>query len=158
MAPLKVIRNFNHKHWVSKSEAARLRGISRQAIWELVKRGRLVAAAYGRRMYLRRADVLNFKHRKKGRHYRVPATEVISRLKKKRLDPAKWFSMTEAAYTLGLTHQVISDLVRRGRLRALSSDGKTLILRSSLEKFKAGQPAPNPSFFPKPARKRSRRN
>src|ERR1051325_9815311 len=146
MTPLKVIRNFNRKHWVSKSEAARLRGISRQAIWELVKRGRLVAAVYGRRMYLRRSDVLNFKHRKKGAHHRVvPAAEVISNLKKKRLDPAKWFSMTEAAYELGLTHQVVSDLVRRGRLRAFASDGKTLILRSSLEKFKARQPAPNPS-------------
>ena len=154
----KQIRNFNEKQWVSKSEAARLRGISRQAIWELVKRGRLVAAVYGRRMYLRRSDVLNFKHRKKGGHYRVPAAEVISRLKKKRLDPGKWFSMTEAAYELGLTHQVISDLIRRGRLRALSSDGKTLILRSSLENFKQQRPAPDPSFFPKPARKRSKRN
>lgn len=154
----KKIKVFNRKHWVSKSEAARLRGISRQAIWELVKRGRLIVAVYGRRTYLRRSDVLTFKHRKKGRHYRVPAAEVISKLKKKRVDAAKWFSMTEAAYELGLTHQVISDLIRRGRLRALSSDGKTLVLRSSLEKFKAQQPAPNPSFFPKPARKRSRKN
>ena len=142
------IKIFNRQHWVSKSEAARLRGVSRQAIWELVKRGRLVPGVYGRRMYLRRSDVLNFKHRKKGRDYRASSAEVISTLKRKRLDPGKWFSMTEAAYQLGVTHQVVSALIRRGRLRALSSEGKTLVLRSSLEKFKTDQPPPSSSSVP----------
>jgi len=140
LTPPRKIKVFNRKHWVSKSEAARLRGVSRQAIWELVKRGRLEPAVYGRRMYLRRSDVMNFKHRKKGRNYRASSAEVINSLKRKRLDPGKWFTMTEAAYQLGVTHQVVSALIRRGRLRALSSDGKTLVLRSSLEKFKTEQP------------------
>lgn len=144
------IKVFNPKHWVSKSEAARLRGVSRQAIWELVRRGRLTPSIYGRRMYLRRSDVLNLKRRKPGRHNLVPAAEIINTLSRQRLDPAKWFSMTEASHELGVTHQVISALIRRGRLRALSSDGKTLILRSSVEKFKDERPAPDPSFFPKP--------
>src|SRR5579859_2500565 len=146
----KQIKVFNPKHWVSKSEAARLRGVSRQAIWELVRRGRLVPAAYGRRMYLRRSDVLNLKRRKPGRHNRVTAAEIINTLKSRQLDATKWLSMTEAAHALGVTHQVVSALVRRGRLRALSSDGKTLVLRSTIEKFKVERPAPDPSFFPKP--------
>lgn len=155
--PPKQIKVLNRKQWISKSEAARLRGVSRQAIWELVRRGRLVPAIYGRRMYLRRSDVLNFKYRKKGRRSRIPASEVIASLKRKRLDPAKWFSMTEASQELGVTHQVVSALVRRGRLRALTSNGKTLVLRSSLESFKEQRPGPDPSFFPKPQRKRKRK-
>src|ERR1051326_3760204 len=157
IAPRKI-KIFNREHWVTKSEAARLRGVSRQAIWELVKRGRLVPAVYGRRMSPRRSYVLNFKHRKKDRHYRAAAAEVISGLKRKRLDPAKWFSMTEAAYELGVTHQVVSDLIRRGRLRALSSEGKTLVLRSSLEKFKAGQPPPNSAEVSRQERREKRKH
>jgi excisionase family DNA binding protein len=157
LKPPKQIKDFNPKHWVSKSEAARLRGVSRQAIWELVRRGRLTPAVYGRRMYLRRSEVLNLKRRKPGRNNRVPAAEIINTLTRQRLDPAKWFSMTEAAHELGVTHQVISALIRRGRLRALSSDGKTLILRSSLEKYKEQQPAPDPSFFPKSRSKKKKK-
>ena len=156
LTPPRKIKVFNRKHWVSKSEAARLRGVSRQAIWELVKRGRLAPAVYGRRMYLRRSDVLHFKQRKKGRDYRASSAELISTLKRKRLDPGKWFSMTEAAYQLGVTHQVVSALIRRGRLRALSSDGKTLVLRSSLEKFKADQPSPATAPLPPADRKQKR--
>jgi predicted DNA-binding protein YlxM (UPF0122 family) len=152
----KEIKVFNPRHWISKSEAARLRGVSRQAIWELVRRGRLTPAVYGRRLYLRRSEVVNLKRRKPGRHNRVPAAEIINTLKRQRLDPAKWFSMTEASHELGVTHQVVSALIRRGRLRALSSDGKTLILRSSLESFKEQRPAPDPSFFPKPERTRGK--
>jgi IS30 family transposase len=147
------IKVFNDKHWISKSEAARLRGVSRQAIWELVKRGRLVPAAYGRRMYLRRSDVLNFERGKKGRRDPAAAADVIEKLKGKRLDPAKWFTITQASQELDVTHQVIAALVRRGRLRALASEGKTFVLRSTIEKFKTERPAPDPSFFPKPERK-----
>ena len=154
---LKQIRIFNRKHWVSKSEAARLRGVSRQAIWELVRRGRLTPALYGRRTYLRRSDVLNFTRRKRGRSYRVPSAQVIGALKRKRLDPSKWFSMTEAAYALQLTHQVVSDLIRRRRLRALTSDGKTLVLRSTVEKFKAQQPFPNLNSIPTPKNKHKKK-
>ena len=149
-----IIKVFNEKQWISKSEAARLRGVSRQAIWELVQRGRLTPAVYGRRMYLRRSDVMNFQQRKPRAPYRVSAADVISGLKTGRLDPGKWLSMTQASHALGVTHQVVSALIRRGRLRALTAQGKTLVLRSTLEKYKSQQPAPDPSFFPKPAKKK----
>ncbi|HET9837617.1 MAG TPA: helix-turn-helix domain-containing protein [Candidatus Angelobacter sp.] len=154
--PLKQIKVFNEKQWISKSEAARLRGVSRQAIWELVQRGRLVPAVYGHRMYLRRSDVLNLTRRKPGRN-RVPAGELIGTFRNSRLDPAKWLSMTETSHTLGVTHQVVSALIRRGRLRALSSNGKTLVLRSTVEKFKTERPAPDPGFFPKRQQKYDRK-
>lgn len=145
----KQLKVFNPEHWISKSEAARLRGVSRQAIWDLVQRGRLVPAAYGHRMYLRRSDVLNLKRRKPGRYNRVPAAEIINTFRNARLDPAKWLSMTETSRSLGVTHQVVSALIRRGRLRAFSVNGKTLVLRSTVEKFNSERPGPDPGFFPK---------
>src|ERR1051326_3187845 len=154
----KQIRNFNEKQWVSKSEAARLRGISRQAIWELVRRGRLVPAAHGGRMYLRRSDVMTFKYRKRGRPPGVSSPKAVINPTNKRLDPTKWFSIMQAAHELDLTHQAITDLVRRGRLRALASDGKNIILRSSLEKFKAERTIPDPAAFPKPEWKQKDKN
>jgi predicted DNA-binding protein YlxM (UPF0122 family) len=142
-------RNPKTSEWISKSEAARLRGVSRQAIWELVKRGRLTPSLMNGRAYLKRADVLNFEYGKRGPYSRVPAAEVIARaqLKKidrarlKKLDSSKWLSLTEAAKALGITPQAVSDLVRRRRLRKLLIAEKTLVQRSSVEKFRSGQKA-----------------
>lgn len=46
--------------WISQSEAARLRGISRQAIARLVKRGRLSVLAVGGRNLVRKSEVESF--------------------------------------------------------------------------------------------------
>jgi DNA binding domain, excisionase family len=46
--------------WISQSEAARLRGVSRQAIALLVKRGRLPVLKIGGRALVRRKDVEEF--------------------------------------------------------------------------------------------------
>jgi excisionase family DNA binding protein len=46
---------------ISISEAARLRGVSPQAIDRLLMRGRLEAIEIGGRRFLRRPDVVNFK-------------------------------------------------------------------------------------------------
>jgi hypothetical protein len=44
--------------------------------------------------------------------------------------------MIEAARTMGVTRQVIGDLVRRRRVRTLVSAGKTFVQRSGVENFK----------------------
>jgi predicted DNA-binding protein YlxM (UPF0122 family) len=149
MMPIQSSKSRPQKtsEWVSKSEAARLRGVSRQAIWELVKRGRLRPFVQNGRAYLKRADVLNFEYGKRGPYSRVPAAEVIARaqLKKidraklKKIDSSKWYSLTEAASALGITPQAVSDLIRRGRLRKLLIAEKTLVQRSSVEKFRSGR-------------------
>lgn len=53
--------------WISQAEAARLRGVTRQAIAKLVRAGRLRTLAIGGRLLVCRADVLAFEPRPAGR-------------------------------------------------------------------------------------------
>jgi excisionase family DNA binding protein len=53
--------------WISQAQAADLRGVSRQAIARLVKRGRLKGIVVGGRMLIRRVDVESFQPRNPGR-------------------------------------------------------------------------------------------
>src|SRR4051812_39844851 len=46
--------------WVSQAEAARLRGVSRQAIAKLVRHGRLTSVVIGGHTLVSRAEVLAF--------------------------------------------------------------------------------------------------
>jgi excisionase family DNA binding protein len=55
------------RDWISQAEAARIRGVSRQAIWKLVKQGRLRSLAIGGRTLVHRADVVEFEPRPPGR-------------------------------------------------------------------------------------------
>ena len=43
--------------WISASEAARLRGVTRQAIGSLVRRGRLRTLEFGGKRFVNRRDV-----------------------------------------------------------------------------------------------------
>jgi excisionase family DNA binding protein len=47
----------NPNEWISASEAARLRGVSRQAIGNLVRRRRLRTLQFGGKTFVSRADV-----------------------------------------------------------------------------------------------------
>jgi DNA binding domain, excisionase family len=47
----------NPDEWISASEAARLRGVSRQAIASLIRRGRLRTLQFGGKTFVSRADV-----------------------------------------------------------------------------------------------------
>jgi excisionase family DNA binding protein len=53
--------------WVSQAEAARIRGVSRQAIARLVKRGRFRTLFIGGKILLRRSEVKNYKRMLPGR-------------------------------------------------------------------------------------------
>lgn len=46
--------------WISQAEAARLRGITRQAIAKLIKHHRLPTLEVGGRRFVSRTDVLSF--------------------------------------------------------------------------------------------------
>lgn len=54
-------------HWISQAEAAQLRGVSRQAIAKLVRKGRLKSLTVGGHVLVNRADVLAFQPRAAGR-------------------------------------------------------------------------------------------
>ena len=53
--------------WISQAEAARIRGVSRQAIARLVKKGRLRVLRVAGKVLLRRSDVKNFEREEPGR-------------------------------------------------------------------------------------------
>lgn len=53
--------------WISQAEAARLRGVSRQAIADLVKRKRLATLEIGGRLLVRRKEIEQFKANLAGR-------------------------------------------------------------------------------------------
>jgi excisionase family DNA binding protein len=64
--------NFSRKRiapadWISQAEAAQLRGVSRQAISQLVRKGRLKSMVVGGHTLVNRADVLSFRPRAAGR-------------------------------------------------------------------------------------------
>jgi excisionase family DNA binding protein len=53
--------------WISQAEAARLRGVSRQAISKLVRKGRFATMRAGPYTLLRRTDVLAYNRQSAGR-------------------------------------------------------------------------------------------
>jgi excisionase family DNA binding protein len=57
----------NPEEWVSQAEAARLRGVSRQAIAILVKKKRLPVLSIGGRSLVRKTDVEQFVPENPGR-------------------------------------------------------------------------------------------
>src|SRR6478672_4466712 len=126
---------FNTKEWISKGDAARARGVSRQAIWELVNRGRLTTCRFKGRVYVSRAEVMGFARRPRGAAGTGYVRVKTVRLKKKKLDPAKWTYIVEASRETGLPRLAIVDLIRRGRIRKIVSAGKTFVSRAGLEEF-----------------------
>lgn len=59
--------NLNPNEWISQAEAARLRGVSRQAIAKLIKGNRLKFLEVGGHILISREDVLKFEPKKSGR-------------------------------------------------------------------------------------------
>lgn len=53
--------------WISQADAARLRGVSRQAIAKLIKAGRLTGLTVGGHVFVNREEVLAFEPRRAGR-------------------------------------------------------------------------------------------
>ena len=59
--------SINPSEWISQAEAAELRRVSRQAISQLVQKGRFRTLEIGGRMLVHREDVMNFEPEKGGR-------------------------------------------------------------------------------------------
>lgn len=55
------------ENWISQAEAARMRGVSRQAIARLIRRERLEVLKVGGRSLVRRCDIERFTPRAAGR-------------------------------------------------------------------------------------------
>ena len=53
--------------WITPAEAARIRGVSRQAIARLIRRGRFNTTEFGGRTFLNRREVEQFRALRRGR-------------------------------------------------------------------------------------------
>ena len=61
------ILNINNSVWITQAEAARIRGVSRQAIGKLVKKKRLETYIVGTVIFVNKTDVENYKILNSGR-------------------------------------------------------------------------------------------
>jgi excisionase family DNA binding protein len=61
------LTDFDTSDWISQSEAARVRGVSRQAIARLVRKGRFQTLRLGGRTLVRASEVRDFKAEPPGR-------------------------------------------------------------------------------------------
>jgi excisionase family DNA binding protein len=152
--------------WISQSEAARLRGVTRAAISALVKRNRLKTLKIGGKNLLNRTDIENYQPQPRGpkpkeRHKEAESTPPPDRRKssppqgRTRMkstsqqnkylinksnndqDLHKYISQAEAARIRGVSYQAITDLIKRGRLTTAIVAGRPVVLRSEVENFVA---------------------
>ena len=70
-------QNFRPEEWVSQAEAARIRGVSRQAIARLIRKGRFTPLAIGGHLILRRAEVEKYRAELPGRPTNERKTEIV---------------------------------------------------------------------------------
>ena len=158
---------FDISAWISQSEAARLRGVTRAAISALVKRDRLKTLKIGGKNLLNRADIENYQPQprgpkpKKEKRKEVESTPTPDRrqstmpqgrtrtqspsqqnkylINKRDNDQElqKYISQAEAARIRGVSYQAITDLIKRGRLTTAIVAGRPVVLRSEVENFVA---------------------
>ena len=69
---------FDASAWISQSEAARLRGVSRQAIASLAKKNRFKTLNIGGKDLVNRMDVVNYQNKPRGPKTRKKQKEIAS--------------------------------------------------------------------------------
>ena len=144
--------NDRFGNYISQTQAARIAGISRQSIANLVRRGYFTAKAVAGRVLILRSEAEAFVPRPKGRPRKETSATKLP-LKKQfeifnRGISKEYISQAEAARSRGVSQQAIANLIRRGKLIAVTVAGRTLVLRSDVEAF---VPQPNQGRLPKKA-------
>jgi predicted DNA-binding protein (UPF0251 family) len=152
----KFRKSVRPEGWISQAEAARIRGVSQQAIDNLVKRNRFKTLKLGGKTLLNRADVENYQPHPPGPRASKNRSEAESTLsREERTQPPRkrnkylryaesndgvlgdYISQSEAARIRGVARQSIADLIERGRLTSVTVAGRTLVVRSEVENFVA---------------------
>jgi predicted DNA-binding protein (UPF0251 family) len=62
-----MAHSFKPGEWISQAQAARIRGVSRQAIARLIRKGRFKPLEIAGRLFLRRAEVESYQAERPGR-------------------------------------------------------------------------------------------
>jgi plasmid maintenance system antidote protein VapI len=138
--------------YVSQVKAARILGVTKQAITYLVRQGYLTTKAIAGLTFVLRSDVEFLAARSKGRPSKqIHAKENRSKKSVAGIGPKnleKYATQAEAARIRGVSQQAIANLIRRGKLLAVAVAGRTLVLRSEVEAF---VPQSKPGLSPKKA-------
>ena len=74
---------FNPEDWISMAAAARIRGVSRAAIADLVRRGRLKSCKIGDRALVNKSELLVFEPKSIGRPRKTVSKNVVKKRAKK---------------------------------------------------------------------------
>lgn len=118
--------------WMTQAEAARLRRVSRQAINQLVRMGRVRTLVVGRRVLVNAEDIKNYEPVKPG----PKASEKPPEARAARSEAEGWMTQAEAARRRHVTYQAITHLVKLGRLRTLEVAGAVLVNVEDLDRLK----------------------
>ena len=139
------MNNKNIEKYISKAEAARVIGTTRQTMFNLVRRGHFTTKVVTGRVLLLRSEVEKYVARPMGR---PPKREVAHKKPSKTIQKedsrTEYFSQAEAARHRGVSKQAIAELIRRGRLTPVEVAGRTVVLRSEIEGFVARPKFGNP--------------
>jgi excisionase family DNA binding protein len=133
--------------YISQIEAARICGVSKQAIAYQINKGRISGIRVAGRIVVLRSEVEEFAAQAKGGKPVVDSMTMsgdLSRNTENVLDPSAWISQTEAARLRGVSRQSIAELVKKNRFKILKIGGKTLLNRSDVEAFQPHSPGPAP--------------
>ena len=133
----------NLEGYVSQAEAARIRGVSPQAIADLIRRCRLSTIHVAGRTLVLRSEVEAFiakaktgrPPKKELRKSKVENEKTRTSTKSTATIHKEYVSRAEAARLRGVSQPAIVDLIRRGRLKTVSVAGQTLLFRAEVENF-----------------------
>jgi hypothetical protein len=125
------VNQFMNK-WITQAEAARMRGVTRQAISRLIKRGKLQTIEFGGHLFVSLTDVTHFTSEKPGRPRKSEMTsieeikkQIGATTKDERAEIFQWLRVSHSIHPLekefGAPAEVIleaisrsSDLTKRG--------------------------------------------
>jgi DNA-binding XRE family transcriptional regulator len=125
--------------YVSQVEAARILGVTKQAMTYLIRQGYLTTRAIAGLTFVLRSDVEFLAARSKGRPSKqIHVTEKSSKKSVAGIGPKNienYATQAEAARIRGVSQQAIANLIRRGKLNRVIVAGRSLVLRSEVEAF-----------------------
>jgi plasmid maintenance system antidote protein VapI len=138
--------------YVSQVEAARILGVTKQAMTYLVRQSYLATKAIAGLKFVLRSDVEFLASMSKGRPSKqIQAKEKPSKKSFAGIGPKNlenYVTQAEAARIRRVSQQAIANLIRRNKLNPVTVAGRSLILRSEVEQF---VPRSKPSVLPRKA-------
>ena len=138
------MNNQSSENYISKAEASRVIGTTRQTVSNLVRRGHFTSKVVAGRVLVLRSEVEKYVPGPNGRPTKREAAQKQPSKTTHKEDSKKYLSQAEAARRRGVSDQAIANLIRRGRLTTVEVAGRIVVLRSEIEGFVARPKFGNP--------------